>query len=197
LLRFHLKFTLFFTTLFALLILSANVLGSTQPIHPALRGFFEGCEGIPQPCWYGIVPGVMTYEEAGSVLVTRGFRRADAFRWVANDINAIACEVRVSIGMDNLLDEVTLSFCGQVFIGDSLGLFGVYPYRVVECRSGFYIRQGYLRLVADGLTIRSQVTRFTLQDYATQFSGNSPWRGFAPLERYRMLNPRFETCVGV
>jgi hypothetical protein len=36
--------------------MAARALGGTQPTHPALRGFTEGCEGKPQPCWYGIVP---------------------------------------------------------------------------------------------------------------------------------------------
>jgi hypothetical protein len=48
-------------------------LGGTQPPHPALRGFIEGCEGVPQPCWYGIVPGVTTYQQADTLLRQAGF----------------------------------------------------------------------------------------------------------------------------
>jgi len=48
--------------------LAARALGSTHPPNPALRGFVEGCEDKPQPCWYGIVPGVTAIEDAPSIL---------------------------------------------------------------------------------------------------------------------------------
>ena len=34
-----------------------------QPPHPALVGFDVDCENKPDPCWFGIVPGVTPIEE--------------------------------------------------------------------------------------------------------------------------------------
>jgi hypothetical protein len=62
--RFYLHLTIILFPLFVLLAITMSVIGSTQPIHPALRGFVEGCENIPQPCWYGIALGRMTVQEA-------------------------------------------------------------------------------------------------------------------------------------
>src|SRR5262245_35743303 len=42
----------------------ALVVGMQHPTHRALDGFTVGCAGRPQPCWYGIVPGLTTVEEA-------------------------------------------------------------------------------------------------------------------------------------
>lgn len=54
--------------LLAALIGLAIGLGTFRPSHPALVGFVEGCEGQPQPCWYGIVPGETTRQEANRLL---------------------------------------------------------------------------------------------------------------------------------
>jgi len=45
------------TALTFTLALTARAWSETQLPHPALRGFVEGCDGKPQPCWFGIVPG--------------------------------------------------------------------------------------------------------------------------------------------
>lgn len=59
--------------IFIALSIAARALGSTQPPNPALRGFTEGCEGKPQPCWYGIVEGIAT-EEAERILTHLGYK---------------------------------------------------------------------------------------------------------------------------
>ena len=61
--RFLLKLALFITFMLTITCLAARAFGSTQALNPALRGFTEGCENQPQPCWYGIVPGITTMEE--------------------------------------------------------------------------------------------------------------------------------------
>ncbi len=71
--RFLLALTVTLTALSFALALTARAWGETQPPHPALRGFVEGCEGKPQPCWYGIVPRVMTVDEAKAILSTFGW----------------------------------------------------------------------------------------------------------------------------
>jgi hypothetical protein len=60
--RSYLKLTIAIPIICLVLTLTASALGTTQPPNPALRGFSEGCEDNPQPCWYGIVPGVTRRE---------------------------------------------------------------------------------------------------------------------------------------
>ena len=62
--HFYLKFIAPLLLMFVPLAIIARVLGAAQPPNPALRGFVEGCEGKPQPCWYGILPGVTDEESA-------------------------------------------------------------------------------------------------------------------------------------
>lgn len=71
--RFLLKLSLILLAAFAVFNVAARAFGTLQPPNPALAGFTEGCEGKPQPCWYGIVPGVTTEAEAISRLELRGF----------------------------------------------------------------------------------------------------------------------------
>jgi hypothetical protein len=66
--RFYLKAIVAVTLVLGSLSIAARALGTTQPPNPALAGFTEGCEGKPQPCWYGIVPGVTTVETAKRML---------------------------------------------------------------------------------------------------------------------------------
>lgn len=52
------KLNVLMLVIFALLSSAAHVVGMTQPQNQVLADFSEGCEGKPQACWYGIVPGV-------------------------------------------------------------------------------------------------------------------------------------------
>jgi hypothetical protein len=71
--RFLLALTVTLTALTFALSLTARAWGETQPPHPALRGFVEGCEGVPQPCWFGIVPGKTSIGEAVVLLGEKPF----------------------------------------------------------------------------------------------------------------------------
>ena len=70
----QLKISVVFITLFLAANIAAKAIGSLQSPNPALKGFTEGCENKPQPCWYGIVPGVTTWEAAESILVNMDYR---------------------------------------------------------------------------------------------------------------------------
>jgi hypothetical protein len=48
--------------------LVARTFGAIQPPNSTLRGFTQDCDGQPQPCWYGIVPGVTTVSESHEFL---------------------------------------------------------------------------------------------------------------------------------
>jgi hypothetical protein len=68
LLRLYLKFILPLALIFLVLSLAARALGATEPPNPALRGFTKGCEDKPQPCWYGIMPGITKIEDIPTIL---------------------------------------------------------------------------------------------------------------------------------
>src|SRR5690554_275096 len=72
--RLTLKLILPAMAMFFGLTLTSRALGETQPLHPALRGFSEECEDKPQPCWYGIMPGVTTAGEAIARLEAQAYR---------------------------------------------------------------------------------------------------------------------------
>jgi hypothetical protein len=69
--RVFLKLSMPLLVLFTVVGLAAPAVGGTQPTHPALWGFTEGCEGKPQPCWYGIVPGVTRMADGKAGLLRR------------------------------------------------------------------------------------------------------------------------------
>lgn len=74
--RFLLALTVTLTALTFALALTARAWGETQPPHPALRGFVDGCEGKPQPCWYGITTrpsNLVSLEIAESYLIQEGY----------------------------------------------------------------------------------------------------------------------------
>jgi hypothetical protein len=71
--RLLLKLGLILIAIFASFSVTARALGTAQLPNPALAGFTEGCEDKPQPCWYGIVPGVTTIDEMLDTLSLHGY----------------------------------------------------------------------------------------------------------------------------
>ncbi|MFN8372089.1 MAG: hypothetical protein U0694_04345 [Anaerolineae bacterium] len=56
-LRFYFRLTASLMLVFITTSLVLSAIGSTQPMNPALRGFVEGCEGMPQPMlvWHSAI----------------------------------------------------------------------------------------------------------------------------------------------
>jgi hypothetical protein len=71
--RLCLIYALVFTVILLTMNLIVRVLGSTQLPNAALTGLRTGCEILPQPCWYGIVPGVTTAEEQDRLMQQHNF----------------------------------------------------------------------------------------------------------------------------
>lgn len=61
--RLMLKFALSITLGLTLISLIAGTWGGIQPPNPILRALTQNCDGQPQPCWYGIIPGMTTTSE--------------------------------------------------------------------------------------------------------------------------------------
>jgi hypothetical protein len=60
------------------LCLASRALGAASPPAPGLRGFSEGCDDSPLPCWNGIVPGKTTAEGTYQRLSELGYDIDDA-----------------------------------------------------------------------------------------------------------------------
>jgi hypothetical protein len=91
--------------------IAAMVIGSLQPPNPALRGFIEGCEDKPQPCWYGVVPGVTTAKNATEIL---------------SGIDNTFCDAHlISDTYVQTIEAIELKECEGIRVGDLLLQFGM------------------------------------------------------------------------
>jgi hypothetical protein len=204
--RFYLKFIPILALIFLVFLLTARAIGATRPPNPALRGFVEGCEDKPQPCWYGIVPGVTTVEEANLILASHDYwERSEelvyygGYQYV-NIGEAPSCVTLVRYGGDTILSGLRLG-CLGIRLGDVISQWGV-PKRL-----GY----GEVRAI-DGLGYAGysfQLHRSDLQPYLWMYEvslsiplpdivdkpfGVYRWRGFTSFQRYCQLNQMFWVC---
>jgi hypothetical protein len=73
--RIYLKSVAIFLSVFVMLAWGAHALGGMQTPDPALRAFIDGCHDKPRPCWFGVVPGITTEQEARDLLAFAGSAR--------------------------------------------------------------------------------------------------------------------------
>jgi hypothetical protein len=201
--RLALKLIFILTVPFLTLTIAAHVLGSTQPPNPALEGFTVGCEGKPQPCWYGIVPGVTTAHEAKAILTSRGFVSTQT-------------EYPDLVLNTDILSKVDSEFGCDVSIGGNLGILrwtqGEMPVELltVDCPSltlgdvmlhlgmpDFVEFCGFSVIYVEGVTLDNNGFRLDTSPHnhvelslwnERYIDGNlSTWHGFAPCWRYRQL----------
>src|SRR5688500_1794465 len=124
------------TGFFLLLPLTATALCNTQPLNPALRGFVEGCEGKPQPCWYGIMPAENNIEEARKIIrKLRGIHLVgeETGSWAIlsyemYSIVAISAQCKVQIAYSSespapYVTEIVLYNC-PLYLANAIELFG-------------------------------------------------------------------------
>ena len=107
--------------------LVARALGTTQPPNPALRGFVEGCEGKPQPCWYGIVPGVTTAEQLVQI-------EAKKLISIKSQLEN-KCEIFVR-NENDVVYGIFIRNCKGVRIGDLAQIFGLPQFFIPVCNAG-------------------------------------------------------------
>jgi hypothetical protein len=149
--RFYLKLIFpFALSLFALSLI-AYKLGERLPLtlNPALRGFVEGCEGKSLPCWYGIVPGITTIDEALSVMEEMGYPSDSAERW-DGETHIIFHDVgEMNMWVDlynyyfphrdtNVVAEIYLRDLGDLQMIDMLAFFGA-PSHITLSRHSDYL----------------------------------------------------------
>jgi hypothetical protein len=137
------------TVFFLLLSLTARALGNTQPPNPALRGFVEGCEDKPQPCWYGIVPGVTTAEEGNMVLNSIRYEfdetvSSEFFRHYSQP-NSNSC--RVILENDHVTSQIrrlTVANCKSLIFGNILAIFSDIDGITNEESTGISLQNGQI-----------------------------------------------------
>ena len=118
---------------------AARILGVVQPPNSTLRGFTQDCDNQPQPCWYGIVPGVTTVPEVKERLASSGY-----FVDTISDIQLSAsksiqgdCQ-NVSIIFDAHVKQINIMPCGSVLLGDFVRQFDQKQYILLSPLSFWY-----------------------------------------------------------
>jgi hypothetical protein len=205
--RVYVKMMIVFILPLVALNMAARVLGSTQPPNPALEGFTVGCEGISQPCWYGIVPGETTLGETRSILARHGFTRPHGLSmeavWnseiFANPDDPYSCQI--SFESDSLLQrpiapETQLnSFwmsCPMLNLGEILLSLG-FPDTVEVCGLILRYAEGFgivnFDLSSAELSPHDQQMNLVLTSNRNtpEREYSSVWHGFAPCWRYKQL----------
>jgi hypothetical protein len=131
-LRFLLKLTLLMTLALAVTSLAVRAIGSTQPPNPSLRGFTEGCEDKPQPCWYGIVPDVTTVQVAVDELKLLGYEYNISPKDVASGgldyqsalLPCAEITLFASPFKPEQIDTLFFRECQSIYLGDFIRIFG-------------------------------------------------------------------------
>ena len=102
-----------------------RIVGTTQQPPVVMRGFTEDCTDQPQPCWYGIVPGITTgadlqekVSRSGYVVESISTRQLDASLATPD-----ACQ-KLSVQFESHVQQVKIKLCNAVFLGDLVRQFG-------------------------------------------------------------------------
>jgi hypothetical protein len=72
--RFFLQLTTALIVVFATTNAIAIAAGNSHPPNPAAAGFSIGCVEAAQPCWYGILPGITSGNEAWGLMEQAGYQ---------------------------------------------------------------------------------------------------------------------------
>jgi hypothetical protein len=170
--------------------LVAVLLGGTQSIHPALRGFGEGCADTSQPCWYGIVPGQTTLDEALTMLEHYGLTAQQDPPFdsgVRYYIFADTCVFNITARTETTSVLAIAGYgCSDLHLGDFITVFGAPIITVVEidCGGRFY-SMGFTTIHIDDLnfyspttSVQSRINRFYINNVVA--SSDWTWRDFSP-----------------
>jgi hypothetical protein len=193
--RFFLRLIPVLTIPFLLLSLVARALGSTQPPNPALEGFTTGCEDKPQPCWYGIVPGVTTVEDASNHLLAIGY--VDQYDAQKVTGSSKYCDVFHQYWLkDHTIIGINLQDCPSITLGLIIDLLNA-PDFVTPGGDGEIILtfKNSIRVIVrseqDWLSPYNQSIWFISIGWSVQPppSMSYQWHGFASYHHYKQLEP--------
>jgi hypothetical protein len=204
------------SALFVLFIAAATAVGAHQPLPRALIGFTQDCENVPQPCWYGIVPGTPWQGKDAQILQNLGcapIHRAEDylgrqdFTFTCGSSNPVS---EALIGLEheplNDLDTPPIAYIGLrlkgIMVGDFAALTGQ-PLGINPADPGsedlfFIFNHRIFSYLPDGgrsLDVRDSTTFVLLyaegeEDPMRVFA----WHGFLPRWRYCQLEPDYNQC---
>jgi hypothetical protein len=128
----RLKSSVYLVAILLMVSVAAKAVGSLQPINPALRGFVEGCEDKPQPCWYGIVPGKTRSEDGQKILEKEGYQQSPTASFISSFLttaNPPVCKKIVFLegGLPDgnmVAFTIVLSQCSGLKSGDLMSILG-------------------------------------------------------------------------
>lgn len=208
--RVWLLFAVLMTVFLAVFSGLAIGFGGVQTTHPvlALQGLEEGCKDQPQPCWYGIVPGIMTLDEAGKRLEDLGYTRVLPASYPMkyhSDERAPGCVFLVDdLSTTHQLGTLLLG-CMTLKIVEAVGVLGVpeyvanqfpqgdklvYPHLFLDVYTGLYSQND--RVV--GVEFVTDNTLDELIRTTSTFNITAPWHGFVTGNRFCQWEPKFASC---
>jgi hypothetical protein len=194
---------------FLALSLAARALGYAHPPNTSLDGFTVGCQGKPQPCWYGIVPHQTSVLIAQSVLEELGYQVKVIHTGILSQLQAELssnreCKVYSTLYNDSVTSLEILT-CDVLYLGDFIEQFGLPEiawvcnfYSNIRVRLIFSAAHASLNQRASTLVYKTSpydlVSRISL-DKSSSFSPASPrWYGFLPYWRYQQLKSESIEC---
>jgi len=195
-----------FYVLLLLLVSGATVLARTvgkgQPPNPATAGFTQGCDAKPQPCWYGVVPGITSGGDAYRLLGAAGYTRTsitpsrygDEAHVYKKGLDDALCQTILQYNPNNQHIQRIHLDCGGVLFGDMIAAKGVPT--GVQKTSGYAPRLLFAGNVAAIESVAVDTTSLfsplgfidlrsaSISDDAKPTFG---WHGLAPLWHYCAL----------
>jgi hypothetical protein len=186
--------------------IAAKSIGSLQPINPALKGFVEGCEDKPQPCWYGIVPGNTMTKEAEIILTDLEYIADVAETRTIYVRNEDFTPSLVYIDQSRrypsgIVAGIIIELKERVQFADIMLMFGSPSHLVMGYGSmavSFQDELVYAHSLKYPATSRPNpfmtVTSVTLSAFSLTPMLET-WHGFIPLWRYCQIEPSFPSCA--
>jgi hypothetical protein len=180
--------------------LTVRAVGNTQPPLPVLQPFLDGCEGKPQPCWYGVMPGTTTEQETYELMAFAGTPRlanllsgegySIIFRFPEPSFYCNA----IFFVRDVIVYRAEFSLCRDrdIRVGDLAALLDGQQI-VVSMPPNELIYDGVSMNIEEWPNLYRHVTYLTLLAPTSDYP-RYPWHGYISRWRYCQLVPYFPRC---
>jgi hypothetical protein len=180
------------------LTLGALFVGRFGSLDPTVEGFMKGCDEQAQPCWYGIIPGITTIEDAKQAIQEVAFHyrtinvRQDGEKVWTMVYGSWMTDCAVQIRhRGTQINMITLTNCSDVRVGDLMQTLGkpnnIRPLNLTFHDEAIYARAGYQRSdncpdfspfgAVDGIWI------YRRAEISSDESADT-WQGFQPYDWY-------------
>ncbi|MEO8612112.1 MAG: hypothetical protein ABI690_29715 [Chloroflexota bacterium] len=185
----------------ALLAVCARIIGAVQPPKPALRAFDIGCEDLPQPCWFGVIPGKTTEPEINQLLAFAGEPELARTILAHDDYTLIFtlpapwpyCRASFYF-VDNVMMRGEISPCREsdMRVGD-VALLQKNVDWIVSLPANKLVYDRVAINVEDWPAPFSRISLITLLPDNARFQA-FPWRGFVSQRTYCQEVPSYPRC---